>query len=80
MTTPAIVPVQEFIPQQNLGYMICLTCNRYPWDCACARNVECSHCEIEQQDAKYLEAKGETHICPDSPNGLHVFVSTDPEP
>jgi LSD1 subclass zinc finger protein len=71
---------QVYIDQQDVrGNMTCGTCRRMLWDCPCPKSVECSACGLEQEDAKWLEAKDELYVC-DSPDGLHTFVSKDREP
>lgn len=41
MTTPALPIVQD------LEWMWCKACSRYPWDCNCPRSWECVKCGAE---------------------------------
>jgi len=80
-TQPETKSAQTYIDQQDVREnMTCGTCTCMLWDCACPQKVECMHCQLDQEDAKWLDAKAETYICPGSSDGLHVFVSVDKEP
>lgn len=55
---------------RDIGWYICQTCNRYPWDCSCPAEAECVDCEVSVTDIDGPK-------CEDSPTGYHRWKVTD---
>lgn len=73
MPVSAVATVPWCTPRSN---MTCGFCHRLLWDCSCPRSVECTHCELNPEDADFVNADR----CMESPDGQHDFVSKDKEP
>jgi hypothetical protein len=62
---------RECIPKvQVIGWYICKTCGRWPWDCRCWTSAVCIECDQSVEDIH-------GPICPDSPDGYHCWRVPD---
>lgn len=62
---------RDCVPKiQDIGWYICKTCNRAPWDCECPQWAKCVHCEVSVEDI-------DGPRCEDSPDSNHLWMVQD---